>query len=283
MSIESSFPAAPAAALPIRPTLVNNLTVMWRVVYALMIRESRTRYGTSDLGYLWALFDPLIQLGVFWVIFTLLQRVIPVPASLPVFLVTGILPYNFWRSCVSRGATAATSNLQLLTYPQVTVFDVIIARVLLDIATLVVVTIIFVIGLRFTTGEQFSHWQRVPILQATAVITLFYFCFCSAVFSSSLTRIWPVWPLVFGYASRPLYFATGIFFTLQSLPTGFRGLAYYLPMAHMLEWIRTASIPGFVSTSYDPWYPITFGAVILFLGLVIDWLLRLVGHTDGAH
>lgn len=283
MSSESIFPAAPAAAAPASPTLGNNLAVMVRVIFALMIRESRTRYGNSDLGYLWAIFDPMIQLAVFWVIFTLLQRVIPVPASLPVFLVTGLLPYNFWRSCVSRGASAASSNLQLLTYPQVTVFDAAVARVLLDSATLVFVTIIFVVGLRFTTGEPFSHWQRVPFLQATAVITLFFFCFCSAIFSANLTRIWPVWPMVFGYMSRPLYFATGIFFTLQSLPTGFRALANYLPMAHMLEWIRTATIPGFVSTSYDPWYPVIFGWVILFLGLLIDWALSLIGHSDESH
>ncbi|MEO8926240.1 MAG: ABC transporter permease [Caulobacteraceae bacterium] len=280
MSSESSFPAAPAAAAPASPTLGNNLTVMWRVVYALMLRESRTRYGKNDLGYLWALFDPLIQLGMFWIIFGLLQRVIPVPATLPVFLVTGILPYNFWRNTVARSASAARANTPLLTYPQVSVFDVIIARVLLDSATLVVVTIIFIIGLRFTTGEPFSHWQRVAILQASAVITLFYFVFCSAIFSANFARIWPLWQQVWGYLSRPMYFATGIFFTLQSLPTGFRSLAQVLPMAHMLEWIRTASIPGFVSTSYNPWYPISFGAVLLLLGMLMDWYLRLVGHSD---
>jgi capsular polysaccharide transport system permease protein len=283
MSSEASFPAAPAAAPPVRPTLANNLAVMGRVIFALMIRESRTRYGRSDLGYLWALFDPMIQILVFWLIFTLLQRVVPVPASMPVFLMTGILPYNFWRNCVSRGASAAPSNLQLLTYPQVSVFDVTLARVLLDSATLIVVTIIFIVGLRFTTGELFSHWERVPIIQATGILALFYFTVCSAIFSSNMARIWPVWPQVFGYMGRPMYFATGIFFTLQSLPSGFRSLALYLPTAHLLEWIRTGTIPGFVSTSYNPMYPIEFGAVLLAIGMVIDWVLRLVGHSDESH
>ncbi|HZK80471.1 MAG TPA: ABC transporter permease [Humisphaera sp.] len=263
--------------------MANNLAVMGRVIFALMIRESRTRYGRSDLGYLWAIFDPLIQIAVFWVIFTLLQRNIPVPASMPVFLMTGILPYNYWRNCVSRGASAAPSNLQLLTYPQVSVFDVTLARVLLDTATLITVTVIFIIGLRFTTGELFSNWERVPIIQATGILALFYFTVCSAIFSSSLARIWPVWPQIFGYMSRPLYFATGIFFTMQSLPSGFRSLAQYLPTAHLLEWIRTGTIPGFVSTSYNPWYPIEFGAWLLAIGLIIDWVLRLVGHSDESH
>jgi len=282
MTSEPIFPAAPAAAPPPSPTLGNNLAVTWRVIFALMIRESRTRYGKSDLGYLWAVFDPLIQMAVLWTIFALLQRSIPVPASMPVFLMTGIMPYFFWRSCVSRGASAAGSNLQLLTYPQVKVLDIVVARVLLDAASFVVVTVIFVFGLRFFTGEPFTSWVRVPIILATAVAALFYFSFCSAVFSSSLTRVWPLWPQVFAYASRPLYFTSGIFFTLQSLPTGFRSLAGLIPMAHVLEWIRTGAIPGFISTSYSPSYVLWFGAILLFLGMVMEWGLRLIGHSDEA-
>lgn len=283
MSSDWQFPAAPAAAPPIRPTLVNNLAVMGRVIYALMIRESRTRYGKTDLGYLWAIIDPTIQLAVFWILFTILGRVIPVPATMPVFLITGILPYFFWRNCVGRGASAAQSNIPLLTYPQVKVIDVVIARVLLDFATFVIVTAIFVIGLRFLTGQPFTSWVRVPMLLATAVLGLFYFSFCSAVFSSSLARIWPIWPEIFGYLSRPLYFASGIFFTLQQLPTGFRGLGQYLPTANMLEWIRTGAIPGFISTSYSAMFVIEFSTIVLVIGLLIDWTLRLIGHADEAH
>jgi capsular polysaccharide transport system permease protein len=283
MSSDSQFPAAPAAAPPIKPTLVNNLAVMGRVIYALMIRESRTRYGRTDLGYLWAIIDPTIQLLVFWSLFVLLGRVVPVPASMPVFLITGILPFMFWRNSVGRGASAAQSNIPLLTYPQVKVIDVVIARVLLDTATFVVVTIMFVIGLKFLNGEPFTSWVRVPILLATAVLGLFYFSLCSAVFSSSLARIWPIWPDIFGYLSRPLYFASGIFFTLQSLPTGFRALAQFLPTAHMLEWIRTGAIPGFISTSYSAMYVIEFSTVILVIGMLINWTLVLVGHADETH
>jgi capsular polysaccharide transport system permease protein len=283
MSSESQFPAAPAAAPPIEPTLINSLVVMGRVIYALMIRESRTRYGKTDLGYLWAIIDPTIQLLIFWSLFVVLGRTIPVPATMPVFLITGILPYRFWASCVQRGGSATAANLPLLTYPQVKVFDVVLARVLLDFATFIIVTMMFIIGLKFLDATPFISWVRVPIILATSVSALFYFTVCSAIFSSSLARIWPIWPEIFGYLSRPLYFASGVFFTLQSLPTGFRGLAAYLPTANLLEWIRTGAIPGFVSTSYSATYIIVFSSVILVAGMLIDWALRLIGHADEAH
>ncbi|MEP6967337.1 MAG: ABC transporter permease [Pseudomonadota bacterium] len=280
MSSEPTISTAPAAAGPIAPSLGNNLAVMWRVVFALMIRESRTRYGKSDLGYLWALIDPAIQLAVFWLVFTLIQRANPLPTTMPVFLLTGIMPYFFWRNCISRGASAAQSNLPLLTYPQVKVFDVVIARVLLDAATFIVVTLIFIIGLRFLYNQPFISWVRVPIVLAGAVVALFYFSVSGAIFSANLARVWPVWPQIFGYLSRPLYFTSGIFFTLGSLPTSFRKYATLNPIAHMLEWLRTGAIPGFISTYYNPWFVIAFATALLFIGLVINWSLRLVGHTD---
>ena len=283
MSSDSQYPAAPAAAPPIQPTLVNNLTVMGRVIYALMIRESRTRYGKTDLGYLWAIIDPTMQLLVFWSLFVALGRVVPVPASMPVFLITGLLPYRFWQTCVSRGASAAPSNLPLLTYPQVKVIDVVLARVLLDIATFVIVSLIFVVGLRFLGNTPFTSWVRVPIVLATGVLGLVYLSVCSAIFSSSLARIWPIWPEIWSYISRPLYFTSGVFFTLQELPSGFRSIAQYIPAANLLEWIRTGAIPGFISTSYSAWYVIDFATVLLVIGMTIDWILRLIGHADEAH
>jgi capsular polysaccharide transport system permease protein len=193
------------------------------------------------------------------------------------------LPYFFWRNCTMRGASAASANLPLLTYPQVKVFDVVISRVLLDAATTIVVTMIFVVALRFATGQPFVSWVRVPIILAGAVVTLFYFSFCTAILSSSLARIWHAWPQVFGYMSRPLYFTSGIFFTLDSLPGNFKGLALYNPIAHILEWIRTGAIPGFISNLYSPLYIYTWATLMLLIGLIIDWVLRMIGHSEEAH
>jgi capsular polysaccharide transport system permease protein len=283
MSSQSSYPDAPASTFLVEPTFENNLRLMWRVIYGLMLRESRTRYGTSDLGYLWALIDPAVQMIVFWVIFTMLGRGNPLPTTMPEFLITGILPYFFWRNCTTRGATASSANLPLLTYPQVKVFDVVIARVLLDAATIVIVVLIFVLSLKFLTGQPFVGWVRSPIALAGGVVALFYFSFASAVLSSSITRVWSQWPQVFSYASRPLYFTSGIFFTLASLPSNFRAFAAYNPIAHILEWIRTGAVPGFISNLYSPLYIYAWATVMLFIGLLMDWVLRVIGHSEEAH
>jgi capsular polysaccharide transport system permease protein len=40
-----------------------------RVIHALIIRETRTRFGDSRLGYGWALIEPVLHIALLWVIF----------------------------------------------------------------------------------------------------------------------------------------------------------------------------------------------------------------------
>jgi len=259
------------------------LAITWQVVFALMIRESRTRYGKSDIGYLWAILEPLIQLLILWAVFTFMMgRHPPVAASMPVFLITGILPFFLFRSSVARGASAASSNTPLLTYPQVKVLDVIIARVLLDAATTLVVALIFIVGLKFLYGEPFTSWIDHPLSGVMSLLGLLYFCMGVAVLSSGINRVFPPWQDIFGYVSRPLWITSGIFFTLDSLPHGARQYAKLNPVAHMLEWIRSACLPGFESDHYSVVFVLTFATICLFIGLFINWALFVAGFSDEA-
>jgi len=113
-----------------------------------------------------------------------------------------------------------------------------------------------------------------------AFTTLFYFGFGWAVFSSSLARVFPLWIDIFTYMSRPLWFTSGIFFTLAGLNKGIRKYAIFNPVAHVMEWIKVGMLPAFHSNVYIPAYPLAVATVALFIGLVIEWLWRLTGHVD---
>ncbi|MFW2829713.1 ABC transporter permease [Sphingomonas sp. ID0503] len=259
---------------------LKSAQVMLRVIYAVVLRESRTRHGRSDLGYAWAIFDPLIELGVLMLVFIALGRTSPLPVPLPVFLLTGLLPFHFFRDCVSRGASAASANQALLTYPQVKVMDIVVGRVVLEMITACLVYVCFMVGLHYITGESFSSWYDHPTEMMCALLGIFLFGLGFAVFSCSLARLSPVWTTIWPFLSRPLWFTSGMFFVLEHLPNNARAYAIYNPIAHMIEWWRSASLPSFTSTVGSPTYVIATGAVTLFIGLGLDRLLNLVGHSD---
>lgn len=260
--------------------LRESLDIMWRVMFAIMIRESRTRYGSSNIGYTWALIDPLIELAVLLAAFTALGRTSPIPVPLSVFLMLGIVPFYLFRTCIGRGASAVSANLGLISYPQVMPADVVLARVLLEIATTLVVFVLFVFGLYMLIGISPAMFVGDPTGLLMALLSLIYFAVGAAFFSSSLSRVLPVWQNIWGYLSRPIWFLSGVFFTLQELPQGARQYMIYNPIAQQLEWIRSAAIPTWESNAYSPFYIVATSTILLVIGLAIDRILLLTGHEE---
>jgi len=256
------------------------LIVMGRVIFAVIMRESRTRYGNSNIGYAWAIIDPLMLLIVFVGIFSILGRSSPVGSPVSVFFVTGIVPLLFWRGAVAQGANAVGASLGLLTYPQVMPADIIIARFLLECATTAVAFLIFVLGLYLVVDVSPSWFFDDPSQLLLAMLAFFYFTFGTMFLSSSLARILPVWTNFWGYMSRPIFLLSGIFFTLEQMPESVRYYLLFNPVAHLVEWIRSAAIPTFESDVYSPLYPLAFGTVSLIIGLVIDRMLLLTGDEE---
>ncbi len=260
--------------------LRHSLVIMGRVVYALIMREARTRYGNSNIGYTWAILDPLVTLAVFVGIFAAMGRASPIPGPLSVFFVTGIVPLFFWRGAVGQAGNAVSASLGLLSYPQVMPADVVIARLLLEGATTVVVFFLFLVGLSLLVDVSPSWFFGDPPQLLLATLAIFYFTIGTAFLSSSLARILPIWTNIWGYLSRPVWLLSGIFFTLEQLPTGLREYMAYNPVAHIVEWFRSAAIPTFESNAYSIVYPMAFATGCLIIGLVIDRILLMTGDEE---
>jgi tetratricopeptide (TPR) repeat protein len=81
---------------PPRPTpgLVGRLKSQARVVHALIIRETRTRFGDSRLGYGWALIEPILHIVLLAAMFSLLMHgQPPIGTHFFVFYYTGLIRY----------------------------------------------------------------------------------------------------------------------------------------------------------------------------------------------
>ena len=127
---------------PSRPTpgFVQRLCTQARVVHALIIRETRTRFGDSRLGYGWALIEPILHIALLAAMFSLLMRGRPpIGTHFFLFYFTGLVPYLIFVHASTSMMHAVTSNGALLQLPPVKPFDAILARGLLEFATDIVV------------------------------------------------------------------------------------------------------------------------------------------------
>lgn len=78
----------------------------------LVVRDFKAKYKRSMLGMLWSFLNPLLTMAVQYIVFsTLFKSNIE---NYPVYLLVGIVFFNFFSEAVSMGMTSITSNASLI-------------------------------------------------------------------------------------------------------------------------------------------------------------------------
>ena len=72
----------------------------------------------------------------------------------------------------------------------------------------------------------------------------------------------------------PLYFGSGIFFTMDFFSSDVLGFLAYNPILNFIEWFRDAFFTEFNSNLFDKEYAITVAVTVFGVGLLIERLMR---------
>lgn len=213
-----------------RPRLVFPRTVM-----ALVLREMSTTYGRSPGGYIWSFVEPIGGVAIMTLVFAAITRTPPLGTNFPFFFATGILPLAIYQSVSSNIAASIRYSKPLLTYPSVTYFDAIMARLLLTVVTQMLVAVIVLGAIALIYDLQ---------LQADFVVALRGFAL-AIVFGVGVglancyaVSFYPIWQTIWAVLNRPMFIISGIFFLMDPLSEKLRTLLLYNPVAHAIMQVR---------------------------------------------
>ena len=78
-------------------------------LYNLVLKDFRVRYRNMSLGFLWSVINPLVMLGVLVFVFTFVMKINREP-YFAVFLLLGLVLYNFMSLCLSTATTCIQDN-----------------------------------------------------------------------------------------------------------------------------------------------------------------------------
>ena len=101
-------------------TALTEVAASRELLWNLTLRELRGKYKRSALGWSWSLVNPLVTMPLFTVLFPLFLRAHPGrgdPSGLDVFalwLLCGLLPWNFLATTLNGGAVALVGNSNLI-------------------------------------------------------------------------------------------------------------------------------------------------------------------------
>jgi capsular polysaccharide transport system permease protein len=242
-----------------------------RVVTAILLREMRTRFGSNRLGYLWALAEPFLHLSMFIILFELLGRAAPVGTDIALFLATGVFPWLLFDHVADRTMKAIEANRALLTYPQVTPVDLVLARVLLETVTLLLVFILFGVGCFLMRGP-FAIDSPLAVL--AAFLCLSVLGTGVGLIAAAITVVIPTFAPSFAMAKRLFYFVSGVFFIAERLPPAARDWLQFNPILHCIEWLRSAFFVGFESHFASPSFAVAVASAAFLIGLAAERAVR---------
>ena len=247
-------------------------------VYALVLRDATTRFGHRSAGAVWVMMAPLLRLGGMILLFNFLGRGPAAGDSLVIFFLTGMVPVFLLRAAVTSAGSAIRSGGAMMTFPQIGPLEFVASRVWVELLSDAGVVFIIMMGAKAFGGLAIAAWFSEPLKIVGAVIMLAYFTYAASFLSAQLGRLWQQWTDITRFIARALFFTSGVWYTMGSLPPNLRGIIQYNPVAHIIEWVRDGVIHGFDSDYYTIGYPFWFATVCLFIGLFINLMYRLGGY-----
>ena len=259
-----------ADAIP-TPSVSPALTVQGRVIAALILREVHTLYGNTKLGYLWAIIQTAFNIAVFWLFREFLGAHAPHGMGMAVFLLCGFIPWHIFSDTISRCMKAVSANQALLTFPQVTELDLMIARVIVVWGTQLVSAIV-ILSVAAALGQSME--LRHP---GTLAATLFFAPLLGlgmGLVFASLSRLWPTLERLIPILMRFLFFASGVFFQVSELPARFSAPLLPNPAAQLIEWQRYGFSASSASPLYSVGYMVAWCLISLCLGLLLERYVR---------
>jgi len=195
----------------------------------LAISEVKTRYKSSVLGFVWSLLNPLAMMLVFTIVFGVLWPNQSVK-NYPIFLLCGLLPWNFFSASVVSSVNSIVNNGNLIK-------KVYFPREVLPIATVLAQLVNFLLALVVLFGallifqSNFSVW-----LWTLPFIILIQTCFSLGIglMLSTLQVFYRDTQLVMEVVMLAWFFLTPVFYRAAQLPTTYHIYGVDVPVQRIL-------------------------------------------------
>ena len=239
----------------------------------LVASQLRAGHRNKVLGNLWTLLDPLLLLGVYYLVFGIgLRQAGDNPGEFVIYLGIGVLAFRFLEGTLTQSANCIRANrglVEQVPFPKAILPIVIsICRLYDFVWGLAVLCIaIWFAGFPLTTNVG---WILVFVGIQFALCTGFaYMVACVGAFFADTTNIVTA-------GTRLLFFASPIFYFARPepghpaiVPPEYAGYYYLNPLATLIEGYRDALLWGRTPSADTLLYPFAVSFVALGVGFAI--------------
>jgi len=156
----------------------SHLSDLWEyreLLRNLTMRDLKVRYRNSALGILWSLGNPILMMLVYTFVFTVLTGFSSREENYAVFVLCGILPWNFFSASVIGAIRSIVDNAPLVGKVYFPRENLPISITLANLVNFLLALIVL-FGLMAVTGIPFTRWiLLLPVVIAVQLIFIIGF------------------------------------------------------------------------------------------------------------
>ena len=232
------------------------LIMMWE----LSVAKFRLRDQGTFLGFIWTLLHPLIYFLVLYGLFrNWMGRHID---NFPLYLIIGIVQWNFFVSATSNSITAimsAGSYIKNIKFPREILVLSSVLTVLFSHFLELLILIVFWILVGERIGWMVLGLFPVLLLNIYLVTAVSFILATVGVYFLDIGRIW-------GILANVGLFLTPIFYSMNLLAPDKRRIILLNPMTHIIQASRDILIDNKLPELKGLFYVFAVASVLLFLG-----------------
>jgi len=216
---------------------VSRLSDVWKhryLVWMFTWRDIKVRYKQTFLGTAWAALQPLFTMLVFTFVFSHVAKVSSGRDPYPVFVLSGLLPWQFFASGLMRSSNSLVENRYLLT-------RVPVPRLALPVSATLTGAPDFVVslGLLFAMMASYRIWPSVSgllVVPLTVVIALT--ALSMGLFLAAVNVRYRDVGYIIPFFTQLMFFLTPVAYPLSLVPQPWRLLYNLNPMSAVVEVFR---------------------------------------------
>ena len=233
------------------------------LIKQLVSRDFKTKYKRSMLGMAWSFLNPLLTMSVQYIVFsTLFKSDIE---NFPVYLLTGIVFFNFFSEAVSMGMTSITGNASLIKKVYMPKYVYPVSRVISSLVNFALAILPLFIVMLFT-GTAFK-WSLILLI--FDILCLLGFVTGMSLLLTTAMTFFQDTQFLWGVLSMIWMYLTPIFYPESIIPAQFLTMYHMNPMYQYITFARICIIDGVSPEPMAYLWCIVSSLVVLALGVIM--------------
>ena len=212
--------------------IMKNLYCYRELLKTSVKKEIRSKYKNSFLGVLWSFLNPLLQIAVYAIIFSLILK--NKQEHYTIFLCCGLIPWTFFSIAINKSAFTIVENGNIIK-------KVYFPREIIPISVVTAETINFMISTFIILGfiifggiglsKYIIFYPIILIAQYLIILSISFIVSSICVYLRDLQHF-------IGILLQLLFYSAPIVYSIDTIPTEYQWFLKFNPMTYIINSYR---------------------------------------------